>query len=353
MNTYKRIFSLLLVFLLALSCGCKANTDKTLIVTIHDKLTDTDTKLYMKDFLYDIYLIEVQGNSYDTYYKETLGYEEGYWNYTSNGQTMRDLAKTSVYNRVTMYEILSKQAAKEGLSLTEEEISANKAKVDELILSMSEEDFKKTGLSETLLLESYNRILLGDKLYQQIAKGFTIDEEAIKEGIDPDDYRQYKTEYLFITTISGYDNNMNPISLSEEEMETNYNHMCDAKNLLKNKKSMKEIASEIPELTYNTHDFVYGETTYVSPFQEVSKDLDNDEYSDIVQTGYGFLLIHMLDNNSDEAYQAAIKDAIKDEENAQFEEAYNKILNDYDITTNDAYWDNIVIGTITTKNTNE
>lgn len=335
------LIGLSLCLLLSFSACSKKEDESTLIVTLDDK------KLYYKDFLYDIYVIENQIQAYDTYYKQNLGYEKDYLDVESEGITMRDVAKATVFQRVVMYEILANEGKKAGLTITEKEKATNEANVKTLIDGMSEEALKKTGLTYDLLINAYNKITLGDKFYQELTKDIVIDEEAIKASIDKDAKREYKTEFLYLSTISDFDEDKNPIPLSEEEIEDKYILISKAYDLINEGKTMQEISKEYPEISYNTHDYVYGETTYTSPYQESSKNLDNDTYTDIVQTGYGFLIIHMLDNNSEEAYEEAIKEAIREAENIKFNARYEDLKVHYNIVVNEEYWQSIEIGHLT------
>ena len=55
----------------------------------------------------------------------------------------------------------------------------------------------------------------------------------------------------------------------------------------------------------------------------------------------------MIDNNSDEAYEAQVAQKINEEEQKQFEAEYEKIKKNYKVTINDEVWDEIVMGETT------
>ena len=341
MKKVKHLF--IILFLLFLSVpvftlnGCSSR-EKTPIVTIGDK------KLYLEDFMYDIYLIEAEGNKLNENYLKTLGYS--YWDYEFNGVTMRESAKDSVITRVIMNEILSDQASKNGLTLTDQELKDNQASVDTLIDSIKVDNLTKMGLSRELLIKAYNKISLGDQFYIQLAKNFQIDKEAIRAGISSDKYREYKTECLYIPTVSTMNQEITPFS--DEACSAAYEDISVALEKVKNGTDFDTIANGDKKLTKYTRDFVFSKTNYEKEYQAAAVLLENDKYSEIITTTFGYYIIHMLDNNSNAQYEAAVNDAIKAEENNQFAAAYSRLKEQYDITVNFDYWDTVTLGSITT-----
>lgn len=172
----------MLVSLLTFSllfAGCNHNTKKY-IVTINDN------KLYLEDFLYEIYQTEIEGNQLEAFYQKKLGYS--YWDYEYNGITMRELAKNSVFASVVMYDILSDQAKQHKVSLTQKEIQANKTKVDNILATNSEDKLTSVGLTREVISNAITKIALGDKYKEELCKDFIIDKNMVRSNINQDDY---------------------------------------------------------------------------------------------------------------------------------------------------------------------
>lgn len=337
----KQIIHLMLVVATAsiLLTGC--SSDKNVpIVTIND------TKLYMKDFLYDIYLIEKDGSQLEDYYRKNL--DCSYWDFEYEGTSMREAAKNSIMASVVMYEILADQAGQKGISLSKNEIDVNEDAIREVISSSTEEVLNKVGLTYDVIKEAYNKKALGDKYRYELAKNFYIDENAIRLSLNRKDYREYKTECLYIPKVTIKDNTVTP--LSEEEIAKANETITEALDQLESGQGMADVLNSYPELEYNNRDFVKGDKDPEEDYQSAAIVLQNEEFSDVVTTKYGFYIIHMLDNNSSDRYEQAVEDEIKAKEDEQFTKAYNEIKKQYRITINFDYWDKVTIGQITVPN---
>jgi foldase protein PrsA len=331
------ILTLLLLIVVMTFGGCKNNKHEVL-VTINDK------KLTLEDFLYDIYLIETEGNAMEEYYQNTLG--SSYWDLEKDGITVRDAAKDAVFSRVIMYEILVDQAKKAGISLTENEMAENEAAVDAYIAGTTDTALVDSGLTRDLMLEGYNRISLGDKYYLNLAEGFAVDEEAIRESISPEEYREYKTECLYAPTVRS--ENQQLMQLTESELSKMQASIQKAAEQIAAGASLQSIAEDT-NLTIYKRNFIAGDRIPEQEYREAAMALEVGEYSDIIVTSYGYYIIHMLDNASEDRYKQAIEDAIAAEEKSQFEKLYEELKKDYKITFNTKACEAITIGSVTRK----
>ena len=326
----------LFTVLLALG-GCR--NKKETLVTINDR------KLTLDDFLYDIFLIEAEGNAMEQYYQENLG--SSYWDFVRDGITVREAAKDAVFSRVIMYEILSDQARKAGITLTESEIAANEAAVDAYINTVTETSLAASGLTRDLMLESYHRISLGDKYYLSISDGFTVDEEAIKKSISAEETREYRTECLYAPSVRS--ENQQLIVLSESELSQMLSSIQNAADQIASGADMQKIAAENPKLTHYNRNFIAGDNIPELEYREEAMTLENGAYSPIITTSYGYYIIHMLDNHSEARYEQAIQDAIAAERKAQFEKVYEELKKQYQITFHTKAYEAITIGSITAQ----
>ena len=333
------ILTFTLIIAVSVLSGCK-NNKKEVLVTINDK------KLTIEDFLYDIYLIESEGNAMEQYYRENLG--SGYWDFERDGIAVRDAAKDAVFSRVIMYEILTDQAKKAGITLTESEIAANEAAVDSFISTTTETSLVDSGLTRDLMIEGYNRISLGDIYYLSISSGFTVDEEAIRKSISAEENREYKTECLYAPSVRS--ENQQLIELSESELFKMQVSIQKAADQLVSGTDMQNIAAEDTNLTHYNRNFIAGDRIPEQEYREAAMALENGAYSIIITTSYGYYIIHMLDNHSEDRYEQAIKNAIAAEEKAQFETVYEELKKQYKITFNQEAYDAITLGSVIAQN---
>lgn len=318
--------------------GCK-NNKKEVLVTINDK------KLTIDDFLYDIYLIEAEGNTMEKYYSESIG--SSYWDIEKDGITARDAARDAVFSRVIMYEILMDQAEKAGISLTESEIAADEAAVDSFI-STTETSPLDSGLTRDLIIEANHRISLGDKYYRAMLKDIEVDEEGIKKNISAEDYREYKTECLYAPSVR--EENRQLIELSESELSMMQASIHKAADRIASGSDIQEIVSDDANLTHYNRNFIANDRIPEQEYREAAMSLENGDYSDIITTSYGYYVIHMLDNHSEDRYEQAIQNAIAAEEKAQFEIVYEELKKQYQIVFNQKAYEAITIGSITVPN---
>ena len=336
-KTLAATITLLTIALTVSTIGC-SGAKKEPIVTIDDK------SIYLEDFLYDIYLIEKDGNQLESYYQTHFGCS--YWDYTYQGMTVRESAKNSILASVVMYELLSDQAEKHGLELTEEELNKVSATVNSISTYSAKEGLDQAQLTKDVLDKSCKIHELGDKYRNYLSKDIFIDEKAIRNSIDSAAYREYVTECLFIPTVLYEDGTVSP--LSEGEKTSAYQLIQKIHNELLAGSGFDKLLNQYSSVQYDNRSFVYGDANIETEYQEAAKVLGKDDYSSVVATNNGYYIIHMIDNNSTGRFEQAVEDAIDAEEDKQFTALYNKIKESYDITINFDYWDTITIGSITT-----
>lgn len=332
------ILLLLLILISMISWGC--TKEEEAVVTINDNM------LTENDFLYDIYLVETEGNSMDEYYRENFGIS--YWDtaYSDGGDTFRDLAKDTVLSRVIMYEILNNRAKEAGLSLSEDEIESNSKAVDKLVVELGGEKLASAHLTRDIILNAYNRLSLGDKYYLELSKDFDIDRDSIRQGISPEVYREYKTECLYAPSVIRQEQNIIP--LGRDELEKSYAAIEEALKKINEGHDFTTILKEEMDdlLTKYSRSFIPEDSIPEQEYKDAAINLNKGEYSEIISTNYGYYIIHMLENNSTERYEQAVEEAIRAEEGKRFETLYNEWRTQYEIDINSDYWDDLVIGSI-------
>ncbi|MDF2511787.1 MAG: putative rane protein [Herbinix sp.] len=331
--------TLLTIALTINTIGCSGAKEEP-IVTIDDK------SIYMEDILYDVYLIEKDGNQLESYYQTHFGCS--YWDYTYQGITLRESAKNSILAEVVMYELLSDQADKHGIKLSAKELDKVAATIQSIRADSSKEGLDQIGLTQNVLEKSIKIHELGDKYRDYLLKDIFIDDKSIRKSIDFEDNREYVTECLFLPTVLYEDNTISP--LSEGERASANKLIKRIHNQLLAGAGFDDLLNQYSSLQYKNRNFVYGDKDIEVEYQNAAIELEKDAYSSLVTTDYGYFIIHMIDNNSSNRYEQAVGDAIATEEDKQFTALYNKIKDSYDITINFDYWDTITIGSITVQN---
>lgn len=178
-----------------------------------------------------------------------------------------------------------------------------------------------------------------------------MDEEKTIADISKEDYRQYDIQYYYA-----------PLKISTEEGEAK-ELTSDEKKELEGK--MKEIASQAK--TAEDFTTLIGEDessitlekegkftekdgwTYVSDknLKKIKK-MKNGTVSDVILDENYYVVVKMVDNNSEEAYKTACDDAIKAKQNSAYSDWYDKEQEKYDVVVNTDVWTDVVIGTVTT-----
>jgi len=335
-KTLAATITLLSIALSIYTAGCSGARQEP-VVTLDGK------SIYLEDFLYDIYLVEADGSQLEKDYQ--ANFNCSYWDSTHNGMTLREAAKNSVLASVVMYEILADQAEKNGVQLSDEELNETAATVNSIQSSSWKESLDKAGLTSDVLKKACEMHALGDKYRTQLTKDIYIDENAIRDSIDPEDYREYITECLFIPTVLLEDNTVSP--LSEGEKASARRLAQKVHNKLSSGTGFDRLLNQYSSLQYYNRNFVYGDTNVEAEYQEAAMLLGKDGYSPLVATDYGYYIIHMIDNNSTTRYEQALEAAVAAEEDKQFAALYDRIKDSYNITINFDYWDTIRIGSIT------
>jgi foldase protein PrsA len=346
----KKVVSLLLIFTLTVGatlmtgCGKKeASPAKAIVVTVNDK------NVYLDEVMYYISAVESTGAQYEAAYQQYTG--SSYWDQKDPNDpkslSMRDQAKNYVLDTTELYEILYDKAVKGKYTLTDEEKTQAGTNADQIIKPMSKDQLKVTGFTKDVLVKVQEKLTLSSKYYKDLVDSFKIDDDGIKATIKREDYKQYKTEYLFVPTKK-YDENYKSVDLSADEKAAAKTAITAALDKVKAGEEFAKIKEADDKLTSSTLDFVVNDGTAEKEYQKAAMKLDKGAYStDVIETPTGYYIIKMVDNNATDAYDKAVSDAIAKAEDDAFKAEYEKMKKDYKITVNNKVWDPIVIGNIT------
>lgn len=309
-------------------------------------LITLDGKNYkLRDVSYYFYNVE---SSYSTY-AQMLGANT--WNMTydeKSGLTYGQAAKNDMVSRAIYYEILYKEALKDGYKLTDAQQKSISTNVDKLL----KETYPKPVIAKNHFTKKYltkvvTKTTLVDLYRQDKIDALKIDKDKIKAGISYDDYRQYDVELLYISTQTT-DDKGKTTDLSADKKAAAYDKI---KALADKAKTSSDWSKLIPaketDLTYKDTNFTPKSTTYSDNLKKMMMGMSNGQISDIYEDTTGYYVVRMKNNNSSESYDSAVKNAITNAQDTEFNKKYEKIKAEHTFTLHQKALGALKIGSIT------
>lgn len=144
---------------------------KTVVVAIDNE------QIYLDEVLYHLTLSRMQGQLYAAFMNDADYMKRDY----GDGRTIGEVMKQEAMDNAIRYELLYQQAVKEGYELTEEEIAESQKKTENILVTIPEDDQKKTGLTEDKLVRIQEKIALAARYYQTIYDGTDLNDQEVYE----------------------------------------------------------------------------------------------------------------------------------------------------------------------------
>lgn len=287
---------------------------------------------YLEDLTYYINVVESNYAYLDQYYGQLFG--TSYWNMAADansGTTMRDAARDEAIETALYYEILYREAMTDGYEITEDEEQTIADQVDLLVNEQySDKMIKHNGFTKEYLTEVFSKMAIVDRYKADIINSLDIDQEAIKATFDYEDYQEYEIDTLFIPA-SKSDEEGNQLTLTDDEKaqlrQKLGNYYDDA---LTSEDWSELLPEDEEEVKYNNLKFYESSSTFSDETKAMILAMENGDISDIIEESNGYYIIKMVNNRSTDSYDAAINQAIREEENKKFQEEYDVIKNNYD-----------------------
>lgn len=332
-----------------------------------------DEKLYQDEMMYYVQQTEQQATMMDSIYQQIYG--SSYWDYTNeDGTTGREKAQTSIEDEMVMDEILYLEG-KDSVTLSDEDKTTADETAKEAFEAIQSSDARKYSITLDKYKQVCERKAVADQYKQVLIDGFDIDDEAIKEGVDKDQYRQYDVKYYSIsvekpeTTEKDADTEEDAAedtasedtsAADDEKAEEEYQkNLADAKTKLQSikdeidaGKSFEEVSETASKAGITLHiDSITGVTKADPSFEdaiceEIYK-MENGDVSEVLEAEDGCYLFEMVDNNSTEAFDKEVQSQISDEEQSRFKTEYTDVLfPKYDVQINSKLWDNYTLGKV-------
>lgn len=302
-----------------------------------------DMEITMDTALFFIYTMEVQGNSYASYYQSQYG--EDYWTlpYDEEGRTTRDVFKEDTMDMLIQYAVMQDCAVKKGMELTVEEKKACDTFVEEIKAVMSAEEAERGGFTTESLRKVCSFMMLAEKYYTEMTENLGVTKEAVRETVNKADYKEYETEYLYLATTY-YDDEYNVCEESDDVKEERRAQMQDYYHQVKEGSSFAELAEQDNKLVHNTRTFLEKGEGAEDAYREAAVLLKEGELAGPVQTEYGLYLIRMVDDDCTKSYEAAVEAEYEIQRSEAFAAAYEVLLSEYEVTVNEAVWEEVVFG---------
>lgn len=311
---------------------------ETVVITVGNQ------KIYMDTMLFFIYTMETKGAYSEEYYQEVYG--TSFWDLEyAKDYTMRDLYKDYTMDSAVQYVILAEKAKEQGLTLTDAEIAENRVYVNTVLSSFTEEQIEQNGMTFDALEATTQMMALAEKYYDYFLENMDITLEEIKAGMNPEEYKEYKTEYWYLAT-SKYDENYEIVQFTQEEKEEVMRKMQEVQEELLSGKPTDLLQKEYTGLLHETRTFLENGKTAEEAYKKACANMEIGEYSALVQTEYGIYVIKMLDNACMDSYNAAVEEAYETAVRDAFAVWYEETKAEYEITVNEIVWEPIVLGNV-------
>lgn len=363
----KRVLAVICVICLCVSCmgmvtGCgnkkltdaeyeelakenaEANSKKVVLkITKGDKTYDVTLDMFTYYLAYN----ESEGidsfNSKIDYYKSVYGENVNFWGITATeGQTMGQVYKEYAYASMLYTLLMYYEAQDVGLSLTEERKNALDAYTQQFLDKYTAEQRARCGMTAEVIRANYERIFLAQQFSSIATSNLTVDREAVAATIDKEQYRYYKTNYLYLTKSDDDEEIAKKAGSTEQRLSL----MNSCLEKIKSGATLEEVKAEHNEiLVLNNNDFRLAETNGLdSNYITAVMNMKVGE-TKLLDFSYGIFIVQLVDNTTFYGYEDAVTAAVEQEMEKGVKGIYEGIEAKYSIKKTEE-WDSIKMGNI-------
>ncbi len=287
-----------------------------------------DIRIYYNEAM--VYLKSAQEN-YETEYGNDI------WNADifGNGETFGTMIKEEVINQITELKIIGAQAAKEGITLSEEELADANAYAKEHFESLTSEDISKYLITEELLRQVYVDNLLAEKTFEY----YTINVDNKVSDLES---KQITIQQILINSVS-FDSEGKPIELSTEDKAAAYEKVRSLLEQAKTTEDFYALAEANSEAEKIEFTFGRGEgpEEYSDSFEQAAFTLKTGQVSDIISTDYGWHILYCVSDYDADATIQKKEEIISQRRNELFAKLYGEWTANYDVVVNSEAWNTI------------
>lgn len=316
------------------------------------------TKITMNDMMYPIYEVESTYLPYNEMYETYTGQSVWEADYQSSSGTVSGVTnsigwKQEILNGEVQYEVLYQEAVKAKYELTDDEKTEAKEKAEEALKGLSWLQKLQLNISESKLTERFEKRALADRYKEDKQEELNkdVDEKEAVADIKEKDYRQYDIQYYYAALTKASDDG-EATKLTDEEKAKLASKMKEIASKAKTADDFTGLISEDESDITFEEDGSFTEKdgwSYVSDknLKKIKK-MKNGEVTEAILDSNYYVVVKMVNNNSDEAYQTACDAAIESEQESAYETWYEGMQEDYSVEVNTDVWTDVTIGTVTT-----
>ena len=348
------IMAVLVILALCIGVGVQQFKPKVVVTVDKEKFT-------MSDMMYPIYEMESQYSSYNEMYLAAMG--TSFWDSDyqgSEGTGSSDVTnsiglKQEILNREVQYEILSKLAEKDKMKLSEDEKKEAEKNAEEALEGLSWFQKFQLDFSKKKLVALFEKRALAEKYHDSKQEELNKDvkeADAIKD-VKKTDYRQYDVQYYY-ASINEKDDEGQSTPIGSDKKKALEAKMKEIAKKAKKAKDFTKLSDEKDkDITFEKKgNFVEKDGwEYLSDANlKKLKKLKNGQVSQAFldeTTGY-YVVVKMIDNNSQEAYKTACDEAVEAKQEEAFNNWYTEEVAKHKIDVNTNIWTDVVLGTVTT-----
>ena len=354
------LISICVVLILVLCIGVAVQQLKPKVVVTVDK-----TKITMNDMMFPIYEVESQYAQINQMYETQLGssfWEQNYQGTSSDGlnTATTDVSnsvglKQELLNKEVSYEILNQKALEGKYILTADEKEKAHKNADKAMKGLSFTQKLRLNITKSNMYSRFEKRALAQKFREakQDELNKTIDEDTIIKDISKKDYRQYDIQYYSVTTTETDDEGNSGTVGSDKKSQLKEKIKKIAEKAKTEKDFTKLADKDDSEVEFNKEGKIIENTgwSYLSEdnLKKVKK-MKNGEISDPIYddtTGY-YVVVKMIDNNSDAAYKDACDSAIENAQTQEFNTWYQEEEAKHKVKVNTDLWTDVTVGSVTT-----
>lgn len=313
-------------------------------------LTINGDKYQLSDIRYDIFMQEYQGYQSEYIYQSYMN--SSFLDQVVNeetGETNLDQMKAKTLESIIQAEILYKAAVKQGYTVNDEDRKNVETNISDMKENLSSDMLRKNGFSDSYLKKVLQKKEVASRFRQDTIDSFDIDDEAIKDGIDYEDYHQYEIGvFKAEKTKQAEDSESEKEPLSEEEQKAAYDKLAALKDTVASSEELDKVLPEGEEtITYSSEKIQADNTTYGKKNVKKIIKMENGDMTDIIETDDAYYLIKMINCKATDSYDQAVSSAITTEEDSKFDEYFENLKKEYTIKENKKEWNDLNFGYIT------
>lgn len=311
-------------------------------------LTIDDTAYTLQDLMYIIYMVESEANELAVN-AQFMGYD--FWEEVDEetGLSGRQLTKDNVIETAKMTHVLYQEALAANMMLSEEDQEYVADEVQYILENTSPEFLTETGFTEDNLKEAVSNYYLASLYYESELEKIEVDEKAIRDEIDYEEYRQSEIEYIYMPTLL-YDEEGNEVVLKESQIKdllTKGNEMLASIKAGKSLEEASEIGKDIEQIEYGTFPTYNDESEMEKSLYDAFNTLKVGEvYDGLIEVEDGYYIIKFLTDESTEEYDTIVEDEVMSQKAQAYSEIYEKLLSKHNATVNEEVWNKITIGNL-------